>query len=256
MKLTNSTAFSSLIALAFAASAGTAAAQDDMQNDASNDETQAQADAMTDEEADMDDSGVQIDLTGDSPYLKSDEAWVTLTGEVTDSTLSSFMLDYGDGTVQVEMDDWDSWGDAYGIVDGQTVAVTGRIDDDFLETTSIEASSVYVADLNTVFYASAEDEEALRSWSSYSTTIDTGNSVTFSGIVTETMPLQCEFIIDTGYYDLEVDADTDKLGYNPLDDEGFQKITVGDWVSVTGEIDDPLFEELELEATFITSSAS
>ncbi|WP_018147552.1 hypothetical protein [Henriciella marina] len=243
MTFTRQKTLGSVTALAFAASlAGTAAAQDASQAD------QTVSDTMQ--------TDVEIDLSGDSPFLKTDDSFVTLTGEVTDSTMSSFMLDYGDGIIEVEMDDWDTWGEAYAIVDGQTVAVTGLIDNDFLETAHIEASSVYVADLNTVFYASAADEETLRSWSTYTPMPDYGNSVTFSGIVTETMPLQGEFIIDTGYYDLEIDADTGSLGYDPLDDEGYPEISVGDWVSVTGEMDDPLFEEKELEASFITMSSS
>ena len=36
--------------------------------------------------------------------------------------------------------------------------------------------------------------------------------------------------------------------YNPLDDEGYQKIDVGDRVKVTGNIDNDLFEGKELMA--------
>ncbi len=45
------------------------------------------------------------------------------------------------------------------------------------------------------------------------------------------------------------------MSYNPLDDDGYQKIDVGDRVSVTGEIDKDLFESHKLDAdSFVTLS--
>jgi hypothetical protein len=38
------------------------------------------------------------------------------------------------------------------------------------------------------------------------------------------------------------------MPYNPLDDEGYQKVDVGDRVSVTGTMDYDLFEGRELVA--------
>jgi hypothetical protein len=57
------------------------------------------------------------------------------------------------------MDDWDWYAEGKNLIDGDKVTVYGRIDDDFFETTSIEASSVYVESLGSYFYASAADEE-------------------------------------------------------------------------------------------------
>ncbi len=45
----------------------------------------------------------------------------------------------------------------------------------------------------------------------------------------------------------------DKLTYNPLDDEGFQKLDVGDRVNVQGSIDNDLFEVRVFEANYITT---
>jgi len=45
--------------------------------------------------------------------------------------------------------------------------------------------------------------------------------------------------------------DTAGLDYDPLDDEGLQQIDVGDRVSVSGEIDEALFDNTELSADSI-----
>ena len=64
------------------------------------------------------------------PYSKADDSWISISGTVAAPTADSFMLDYGDGVITVEMDDWDTYGDAYGLLDGDKVTVYGKIDDD------------------------------------------------------------------------------------------------------------------------------
>jgi len=107
-------------------------------------------------------------------------------------------VDYGEGTVLVQMDDWDWYGDARGILDGDKVTVYGEIDDDFYETASIEASSVYVESLGTYFYASSDDEESYEGehnyWVSYAPVVV--GQTTVRGAVTSVMGR--EFTVDTG----------------------------------------------------------
>lgn len=179
------------------------------------------------------------------PYEKPDGSYVSLNGTVTSSTPSSFMLDYGEGVVLVEMDDWDWYGDAYGILPEDDVTVYGYVDDDLYETTSIEASSVYVEDLNTYFYASGADEEGIaeNKLAAYTTTwYDYDYAVT--GIVESVSGR--EFTIDTGTRQMTVD--TLQLDYNPLDDEGFLKIEEGDRVTVYGDLILSVFDEREISA--------
>lgn len=71
----------------------------------------------------------------------------------------TFLLDYGQGMIRVGFDDGDRDADAYKLMAGDRLSVTGLIDDDFYEMTTVEASSVYVESLGTYFYASAADEE-------------------------------------------------------------------------------------------------
>lgn len=171
-----------------------------------------------------------------------------MSGTVTSSTPSSFVLDYGEGLVTVEMDDWDWYGDAYGILPEDEVTVYGYVDDDLYETTSIEASSVWVEDLNTYFYASGADEEGVGEvkYYPYISTVWYDYDYTVTGKVTSVNETIREFTIDTGTR--EISVDTLRLGYNPLDDEGFLKIEEGDRVTVYGDLDLDAFDEREISA--------
>jgi hypothetical protein len=181
------------------------------------------------------------------PYLTPDGSWLSLNGTVVTADADSFELDYGEGIVTVEMDDWDWYGDAYGILPGDEVTVYGAVDDDLYETTSIEASSVYVKDLNTYFYASASDEEEFMTPVVSTVYVDADMQLT--GEVTSVDGR--EFMIDTG--DRKMQIDTSQMVYNPLDNKGYQKIDVGDRVQVSGDLDIDVFERNEIMAeTIIT----
>lgn len=187
------------------------------------------------------------------PYEKPDESWISLSGTVASADDETFMLDYGEGLITVEMDDWDWFGEASLIGAGETVTVYGRIDDSFYELRTIEADSVYVAGRNTYYYASADDEEGdfhYRTTYSYNPALAAdGSWITTTGVVKSKDGR--EFTLDTGLIDIKVD--TDDMLYNPLDDIGYQQIDVGSSVSVYGRIDDDLFERREIVAETITS---
>lgn len=178
------------------------------------------------------------------PYNQPDDSWISLSGTVGNPTADSFALDYGDGVVTVEMDDWDAYGDAYGLMDGDRVTVYGEVDEDLFEITTIEASSVYVEDLNTYFYASSADEEDAFTW--IVTTPVVVGQATVRGVVTEVNADAEEFNLDTGRQELTVD--TESLTYDPLDDIGYQRIDVGDRVSVSAMIDRTFYEDRVLKA--------
>ena len=180
------------------------------------------------------------------PYTKPDATWISISGTVESVTADSFILDYGDGEIIVEMDDGDRDADAYKLLAGDKVTVNGMIDDDFFETTTIEASSVFVEKLGTFFYASAVDEE--DRFITVTTPVVVA-ATTLQGIVTDVDPP--EFTIDTGLRSINVDVQ--QMAYNPLDDVGYQKIEVGDLVRVTGSIRNQLFDSRELVAENIVT---
>jgi uncharacterized protein YdeI (BOF family) len=182
------------------------------------------------------------------PYERPDDTWISLSGTVEEVSADSFTLDYGKGIVTVEMDDGDRDADAYKLMQGDKVTVTGKVDDDLFETTTIEASSVYVENIGTYFYASALDEEDVDTFVTVTVPVVI-SSVVVQGTVTKVD--DDEFTVDTGAREVRVDVD--QMAYNPLDDEGYQKIEVGDRVSVTGHMDDDLFEGRELMADSVVT---
>jgi uncharacterized protein YdeI (BOF family) len=191
---------------------------------------------------------------GENPYQQPDETWISLSGTVVAPSADAFTLDYGEGVITVEMDDWDSYGDAYGLMDGDNVTVYGRVDDDLYELSTIEAAAVYVQNLNTYFYASSADEEGLDytpvyHWNLYAKPI--ASQVTVSGTVTSVSEPERRFTLDTGKRKLTVE--TEAMAYNPLDDLGYQQLDTGDVVSVTGDIDYEFFDGRVLEADSVTT---
>ncbi len=176
-----------------------------------------------------------------NPYLKPNNAWISIDGTVKIVTADAFTLDYGKGLITVEMDDGDRDADGYKLLPGDKVTVSGKIDDDFFEQTTIEASSVYVEKLGTYFYASARDEED-RYISIVTPVIISGTVV--QGVVSEVNDNKFELSVGT----TKLTVDVDDMVYNPLDNVGYQRIEAGDLVRVTGNMDFSFFEGRVLKA--------
>lgn len=184
------------------------------------------------------------------PYAPPDDSWISISGTVAMPTEDSFILDYGDGVITVEMDDWDNYGDAYGLMEGKDVTVHGRIDDDLYEIRTIEAGSVYVDDLNTYFYANAADEEGgIDLTEPWAMGPSVAAQTTMRGTVTAVSPEEGEFTLSLG--DIEMQVETEGLTYNPLDDTGYQQVDIGDRVSVTGLIDNGFLVDRVLDADLV-----
>lgn len=182
-----------------------------------------------------------------NPYAMADETWISISGTVESVSADQFLLDYGDGLITVEMDDGDRDADAYKLMKGDKVTVSGLVDDDFYELTTIEASSVFVENLGTTFFASAIDEEDFD-WYVAGVRVPVVASWTVvQGTVTDVDDE--EFTIDAGPRAVRVEVE--EMPYNPLDDKGYQKIEVGDRVKVEGHMDRDLFEGKELVADYI-----
>lgn len=186
-------------------------------------------------------------LMAQDPYQKADDSWISISGTVVSASADSFILDYGDGLITVEMDGWDWYRQDFSSIEDNNVTVYGRVDDDLFELTTIEASSVYDKNKNTFYYASAKDEE---DFDYINTTIVSreGPWMTLTGTVTDVVGR--EFTINTGERRMKVD--TIMMNYNPLDNKGYPQISIGDRVTVSGNIDYNVFEKRELEAEIIT----
>ena len=186
-----------------------------------------------------------------NPYAAPDDSRIAITGTVAEPTEESFVLEYAGGEVLVEMDawEWQRYDEAYGLLEGDKVTVHGIVDDDLYETAKIEASSVYVASLNTYFFASPRDEEDATVWLTDVPVVV--GTVVVRGTVSGTDPASAEFTVDTEAQKLTVDAST--LGYNPLDARGFQQIEKGDLVSVSGMMDEGFLKDRVLRATSVVT---
>jgi uncharacterized protein YdeI (BOF family) len=193
-------------------------------------------------------------LVAQEPYAQPDNSWISISGTVVMPTSDEFTLDYGEGVITVEMDDWDAYGEAHALMDGDQVTVYGDIDDDLYEVASIEAAAVYVDSLNTYFYASSADEERIdyipmHNWNVY--VRPEPKQVTVTGTVSSVTREAREFTLDTGLRKLTVH--TDDMAYNPLDDRGYQQVDRGDMVSVTGDLNRQFLEGRILDASFVTT---
>jgi len=189
-----------------------------------------------------------LPASAQNPYTQADDSWINIEGTVDRVWKDAFTLDYGDGTVTVEMDDGDRDADAYILKKGDNVSVSGRVDDDLFEVTTIEAGRVYVENLGTNFYSSAADEE---DWLvSINPPLEISRAE-IRGTVTNVDDVDGSFSLRMGAR--EVTVETRDLGYDPLDDEGYQRIEPGDYVSVTAELEDGFFEGEEIVADHITT---
>ncbi|WP_421684136.1 hypothetical protein HKW98_06900 [Stutzerimonas urumqiensis] len=180
------------------------------------------------------------------PYSLNDDNWVGISGTVESAGAESFVLDYGDGSVVVEMDDWDWYPEGSKLLSGDQVTVFGNIDDSLFELTKIEAGAVYVKGLNSYFFASPADEE--EPWHSTLVYLPTAQSLV-QGTVASIDGRELK--LDTGDGTLTVDTET--LSYNPLDDKGYQQIEVGDRISAVGAMDAEFFGDREFKAQAITT---
>jgi len=188
-------------------------------------------------------------LAVEEPETVESGTWAGLTGRVTSMEEERFKIDYGDGTLTVLVDDWATYNTLFELSKGDKLTVYGRVDKELYETAAIDAASIFVEDLNSYFYASPTDEEEFGGWA-VRTDYEPG-AVVYIGNVEEVNRVQGFFTIDTGKMELTVD--TTNMLYNPLDDEGFQQIQVGDRVSVEGTIDDDFFQGSEMIADSVVT---
>lgn len=189
-----------------------------------------------------------INLNAQNPETAPDDTWLTVSGTVTSVAPQAFGLDYGDGILTVEMDDWDADSDAFKVMTGDRVTVSGIVDDDLFEARTLEASTVYVQDMNTTFYASPADEEDSFMLIDYSDPIEL-SEMSLQGTVTDVDDEEFTLMVGNAPVNVEVE----ELAYDPLDDEGYQQIDIGDRVSVTGEMDYDFLEGSEFVAESVVT---
>lgn len=177
---------------------------------------------------------------------KLDEDWITLSGTIESVLATSFVLDYGDDDITVEMDKFD-WAVDKAVLPGERVVVTGLLDRSFYDHRTIEASTVHVLRLNEYLYADPVDEEGDSPivggyGHGPAAKVEDGDWLSFTGLVTA---------VDGDEIIVANPANEYRVDTRPIipGDLVETTIEVGDRVMVTGEMDDAdLFDKREVEA--------
>lgn len=185
---------------------------------------------------------VECKTPGEAVKEAPNNTWVSITGTVTSSTAWTFLLDYGDGVITVEMDDFDSFPEGHQLFNDDKMIVFGRVDEDPFEKRRIEAASVFVEDLGTFFHAGPLDEEDFHHWNA-SVPLNAGR-LELSGEVTAIDGR--EITLEVGNTKLIVD--TGEMHINPVDNAGYLRVRPGDRIKVVGTMDHGLFERTEVMA--------
>lgn len=186
-------------------------------------------------------AAVAAPLHGQDPYEQEEDTWISIDGTVDAVSPNMFTLDYGDGVITVEMDDADRDATAYELMQGDRVTVSGMIEDEFFQARTIDANSIYIENLGTYFYSS--DREQDDTFVNVGTPVMVGRTF-LQGTVTEVDDE--EFTLQVGMSSITVEVE--EMPYNPLDEDGYQRVQVGDMVTVSGDMDTDLFEGTEFVA--------
>ncbi len=174
-----------------------------------------------------------------------DDSFVWLTGVCTTTAEDHFVLDYGGGTMTVEMDEWKSYTDLRPLLDDDEVLVYGFIDDDFYDERTMEAVSIYLEDLGTQFFVEGVDRQDLHT----ANVKDYPPRIQLTGTVLRAKDGEFTLQTEGG----PIDVDTDSLPYDPLDGDGYQSVAKGDEIRVMGLLDRELFDGRELIAESVVS---
>ena len=168
------------------------------------------------------------------PHDYGDGSWIGIAGHVESTSPNSFMLDYGDGTIKVELEPLST--QKHDFIQNEQVRVFGVVDDGFFKGKTIKAHGVYVESMKT--YACTTEGAETRI-TSFAPTILSG--VVVHGRVTAVGEDNVK--VDEGERVIEIDTSAlgGEAGVGPV-------VKTGDLVTVVGHMDDGLFSR-KLKAT-------
>ena len=186
---------------------------------------------------------------------KVKETWIGVTGNIANPQATKFTLDYGKGKLTVEMNDWKWYTKNYDKMIGDKITVYGRLGETLFQGKFIDPTSIYDQKMGTYFFGKsrlsvlesrAMDDDPVIEFYGKGFPVEVGG-VTIQGTVTSTNDKA--FTIDTGKRKLTID--TSSLPNDPLDKNGYQAITKGDYLNVTGTISKAFMNKGELVADHI-----
>lgn len=158
-----------------------------------------------------------------------DNAYITLTGTVTQVRPDSFVLDHGSGKVTVEMNDWGWYRDGSQALMGEKVTVQGRIDEDWIQRRTLEADSVYAQDLNTYHYTPVATMYLVP------VDMDTeASEVRMIGTVTGVDARNRQIEVRSNNVNFAID--TSEVGFDPMDNTRPYQVNIGDRIVASGDM--------------------
>lgn len=172
-----------------------------------------------------------------APETNAGREVFTLSGQVVDAVGGNRILRHGGGLVEVNFRGWPERApDGPRIMGvGDVVTVTGWLDENFIDTGSLDILGVYVADRRAFFAlgeAARSDGEERRPLVVPTDTLGREGDASMAGTIVE---LRADgFLLQAG--PAEVVVDTSPLFYNPYDDVGVQVLESGDRVHVSGTL--------------------
>ena len=186
-------------------------------------------------------------LLAKSPYTAPNNSWIELDGRVTAVDSRSFILDYGEGEIMVEIDDYDWFEEAYNVLVNDRVKVKGKVDADPNEERSIEAETVRLKDHGLTLQANADDEEDLTENFVPPLPVQAASSEIRGTVESFQNGLM---IVKTATDTYRVDLKESSLA--SVEGEAISyDIRIGDFVSVVGKEDNKIFRADEFDASTV-----
>ena len=173
------------------------------------------------------------------------DTWITLTGEVTDVDSKFFTLDYGDGTIFVELHNTDLDAQAYEELEGKDVMVTAQLDDGLFTDSRIVAQSVFVDELETTYLADDVDQHSADMYLSAANSLDVDDE---EMVLVGTVQSIGKKALQLKVGDSTLTVELDDLDDMPLDQDGKLTLIKGERVRVTGEMEEEFFNTFTVEA--------
>jgi uncharacterized protein YdeI (BOF family) len=211
---------------------------------------------MGQSEAQIQPSAGNVNATTDTRISEmNDEQLVVLTGTVASIDDDEFILNYGGNqNITVELDRFGFDGDETEYLTiGESVTVSGYIDDDLFEGREIEALDVRLNDSYVYYYydtpaltqGNMNADNDMQANNTNTEEMSDGSYASLTGSVTEINGDMATVSTNNG---MTIEVDLSELGYDATDDEGMQKIELGDRLYVYGEMDEGFFNNRQLVA--------
>ena len=185
-----------------------------------------------------------------SPQAAKDDSYVTVAGTVAAiGSGDEFELNYGTGSIKVDTND--AWPNLFKteannagkyLKEGDHVVVNGIIDDNWFARKEIDAHSLRFQNGGQIISYNRDEKNHYNLTDKDNALLKDEGTVRVSGVISRVEDSDSYILRTSGQGTLEIDA-------SDIAENTRKSIKTGDRVVVTGELDETLFNEREIEAT-------